>query len=863
MLPQSVSHFEVFEKLGAGGMGTVYRARDIRLNRIVALKFLSPHLCDSETNRRRFLREGRTLSVLSHPHIATVFEVDEDKGIPFLALEYLSGGTLRERIIAANGNVPVATLVTWALGLAEGLAHAHRNGVLHRDVKSTNVIFDSEGRPKLTDFGLAKFTSGTDVSHTDPMVGTIGYIAPELLQGKLADNRSDLFSFGVLLYEATTGKSPFQGDSAARVLQRVLTEIPDPIKSVRPDIAPAMEAIVSRLLEKNPDDRYQSTDEVVRDLGTLRGMWADDQPTVTTLDVSGIAAALPKASTPTRRNWITAAGGLVLLAAGVFGVVESGIFAPATDLTKQHLAVLPFQSSGGENLKAFSDGLTETITGALTNYSGVSLVPAVDARKLTTSEEARREHGVTLVISGTVTEHNGQVKITINLIDAVERKQRRSEEIDGPVNELFDLEDGVVARVTSMLSVRANPQQQEQLAASGSTVSKAQEAFVRGRGYLYRYDQAGNLDRAIQAFEFAKQEDPQFAAAFVGIAECQFRKAAQLREPTLLVAARLSAERALQINPKLASAHIWLGRIFGDQGFLKEAEEKLRAGVRLDPKDPEAYRGLARLYQRAKRPADAESIFKQAIAARPGDWTSYSGLANFYAAQHRYGDAETQFRKVIDLTPDNASGHRNLGTVLQLLGKNQEAERALKQSIDLRPGALAYSNLGAILMMQGRNGEAVGIMESAVKFAAIEQQKEYRIWGNLGDVYWLTKAPPEKSQAAWRAAATIAESQLASKAEDPALLLSMIAKYRAKLGEQQEAQEKIQEAIRLAPANPTVRFQSGMIAALVGNKNQALAELEMAAGLGYATEEISKAPEFAPLKNEPRFQQLLQQFKAH
>ncbi len=207
-------------------MGTVFRARDVRLDRIVALKFLSPHMVDSETNRKRFLREGRTLSALNHPHIATVFEVDEDKGIPFLALEFLSGGTLRDRIVSAEGKLPLTTIVAWALALSEGLAHAHRNGVLHRDVKSTNIIFDAEGRPKLTDFGLAKFSSGLDASHADPMVGTIGYIAPELLQGKQADQRSDLFSFGVLLYEAATGKSPFQGDSAARVLQRVLNEDP-------------------------------------------------------------------------------------------------------------------------------------------------------------------------------------------------------------------------------------------------------------------------------------------------------------------------------------------------------------------------------------------------------------------------------------------------------------------------------------------------------------------------------------------------------------------------------------------------------------------------------------------------------------
>jgi tetratricopeptide (TPR) repeat protein len=589
-------------------------------------------------------------------------------------------------------------------------------------------------------------------------------------------------------------------------------------------------------------------------------MWSDDRATITTLDAKSAVGGVAN-STPSRGRWMAIAGALVLLVAAAFGILNSGFFAPP-DLSKNHIAVLPFLSEGGnEDQKVFSDGLTESITNTLTNNEGLSVVPAIDAQKLETPDDAKSRFGATLVLSGSVRRRGEQVRVTINLIDTSAHRQIKSEQIDWPVNKLFDLDQGVLARVAGMLRLSASPQQQEQLAASGSQVAAAQEAFVRGRGYLYRYDKEGNLDSAIQSFETATRLDREFASAYVGLAECHFRKYIQLKQKSFLESSRLSGERALELNPKLASAYVWLGRALAESGQHKDAEAKLLAGVKLDPRDASGFRGLASLYQMENRIADAENAFKQAIAASPGDWTNYSGLASFYSARQRHLDAAAQFRKVIELTPDNPMGYRNLGGLLLQLGNHAEAEVMMKKALDLRPTALAFSNLGALLMMEGRNAEAVPVMESAASLAPAEQPREYRIWGNLGDAYWLSKAPPEKSRAAWKKAVEIAEAQVAAKPPN-ATLLARIAKYQAKLGNTAEARATIQQAIKLEPSNATVRFQSGIIATLRGDKVRALEELYLAAGLGYPTGEIEKTPELAPLKEEAVFQQLLQQYKA-
>ena len=850
MLGQTVSHFEVQEKVGEGGMGAVYKARDTRLDRVVALKFLSPRLVDSPEERQRFRQEGRALSALSHPHVATVYEVDETDGTPFLALEYMAGGTLRSRVAEAKGRLPVANVMQWAIELAEGLAHAHKHGIVHRDVKSSNVMFDSEGRVKLTDFGLAKITSTDEPSSKGAVGGTVGYTAPERLQGEHADQRSDLFSFGVVLYEAATGKMPFAGESAGEIINKILTAAPVPVTSVRPELPAGFEMVVIRLLQKRPEDRYQRAGDVAHDLRVLGAPSA--AASTVTLPATRAVTRWP------RRRWIAA---VALVCLTMLAWVSSG---PVKRWwrswwlpERKNVAVLPFRNIGGDaSQEAFCDGLTETLTTALTKHGSFSVVPATDARRLDSAESARREFGVNLVIAGSVQRRGDQVRVIINLIDAAQRRQIDSEPLDWPVKRLFELEDAVLSKIADLLNVLWSQQEPSLLAAGASQLPSAYDAYLRGRGLVYRWDKAGNLDRALQEFEAAVQQDPRFALAYLGLAEAYLRKYQPLKDTAILEAARSAAERALQLNPQLASAHVWHGRILAESGKQTEAVTELQTAVGLDARDPAAYRELANVYRMQRRFSDAERVFKQAVAARPGDWMGHSYLAIFYSSQQRHQEAESQFRKVIELTPDNPIGYRNLAAVLIRLGKNREAEEMLRKAVALRPLARTYSNLGTLLMLQGRYADAVPAMEKAAEIGSRETPREYRIWGNLGDAYWLAKSPPEKAQAAWRRALEIAESQLTATAGD-AELLSFLAKYHAKLGDRPKSLERIAAAIRLAPSSATVRYQAGLVYALLGENDRALTELAAAVNLKYSVEEIGQAPELMPLRQDRRFQELI------
>jgi serine/threonine protein kinase len=263
-----VSHYEILEQIGEGGMGVVYKARDTQLDRLVALKLLPPRLLDSAQARRRFAEEARVISALNHPAIATIYEVAEDGGAPVLVLEYLPGGTLRDRI--GGTPFPVTELVSYGLQVAEGLGYAHRHGILHRDVKPENLLFTTEGRLKITDFGLARFDDARTVTMHAGISGTLTHIAPEAVRGARPDCRADIFALGVVLYEMAAAQPPFQGENAAAVLYRIVHVPPVPIRSIRADLPEALENVVSRMLAKDPRLRYQTMDEVAADLIRLR-----------------------------------------------------------------------------------------------------------------------------------------------------------------------------------------------------------------------------------------------------------------------------------------------------------------------------------------------------------------------------------------------------------------------------------------------------------------------------------------------------------------------------------------------------------------------------------------------------------------
>jgi serine/threonine-protein kinase len=851
---QIVGHYEVEELIGQGGMGSVYRARDLSLDRLVALKFLSPALAGSTEARARFLREGRALSSLSHPHIATVYEAGESGGTPFLALELLPGGTLRSRLKNAQGAgalLEISAVLRWAQGLAEGLAHAHRHGIIHRDVKPGNILFDAEGRIKLTDFGLARRTSGDDLSESGRIAGTFGYMSPEQIEGRPADHRSDQFSFGVVIYEMATGVAPFSGSTPGEVTSQVLRHHPPPPSSVRPDLPDRFDNLIDRLLAKKPENRFESTGDLANQLRALQSLSKDasgDAPTIT-----------DQIARRSNRRWLVAALAClaVLLVALAWNPARKWIAGWSVPATK-HIAVLPFRNIGGDAAQeSFCDGLTETLTSTLSKHGRFSVVPPTESRSLRSAEEARQLFGVNLVIYGSVQRRGENVRLILSLIDPQSRRQIDAEPLDWPAARLFEIEEGMMNKVGDLLNLVLNEPEPSVLNAGASQLPGAYDAYLRGRGYLYRFDRAGNLERARQQFERATSLDPQFAAAFAGLAETNLREARMKRDPLLAEAARNDAGRAREISPRLAQAQIVLGGALAELGNPAGAAAALEEAARLDSRDPAVYRELGRLYWLQNRHGDAERVYRRALVERPGDWLSYQFAAQFYASRHRLDEAERLFRRAIELTPDNHAAYQNLGALLIRAGRLRQGEEMTKRALSLNPTSVSFSNLAALYMYEGRYREAVHPAEEAARLAPSDYPAEYRIWGNLGDAYWLAGEPPDKSNQAWTTARDLA-AQLVTRTPDNALYRAHLAKYEAKLGRSAEALRLASAAAQLRPDDAAVRFQCGITLAVAGRHPDALAHVEAAIAKGYPIDEARRSPELAPMRNLPRFLQLVQ-----
>lgn len=734
-------------------MGVVYRALDVKLERTVALKFLPEHVVSSSDDKERFLREARTASSLDHPNIGVIHGLEETgNGRSFIVMAYYAGETLAHKM--RRGPLPVAEAVDIAIQIGEGLTAAHAGTVVHRDIKPSNVILTQSGVAKIVDFGLARLTSSTGSTHSISTAGTIGYMSPEQTIGKLVDQRTDIWSLGIVLAEMVTGKNPFLRDSPSATIFAILNEPPRPMDEIPLDLL----RVIYRALSKEPSTRYQSCREMVADLKDFRSR-LDPAATVsgTSSRTSSMTAELrQQIEQATRPIWSTAATPAPrwhrwLASVGVAAVVLAvlSFLPPVRDSVagwfshqEEHVAVLPFENVSNDPAnEAVSAGLMDSLAGRLTNLEvgkqSLWVVPTseVRRRKIADPGSALRELGATVVVEGSLRRDGQMIHLTVNLVNTKNLRQIGSVTLEDRAGDFTSLEDEAVARVAKLMRIEVTP---EMLRATGGAVNAgAYESYLKALGYTQRYDKPGNLDLAIAALDNAVKADPRFALGFAQLGEA-YRLKYQLDKNTKWIEEALAnCQKAEQLNDRLPVVYVTLGHIHRNTGKYDLALQEYQRALQLDPRSADAVIGLAESHDSAGRPADAEAAYRKAIALRPDSWDAYNYLGNFLYDHQRYDEAIAQFRRAIELTPDNAPLYLNLASVYIDMGDPKhyaEAEQLLRKSIALEPSYPAYTNLGYLYIQQQKYAEAAEAEEKALQL----NDKDYQTWGNLMLAYeWL------------------------------------------------------------------------------------------------------------------------------
>ena len=643
--------YEIVSTLGAGGMGEVYRARDTRLGREVAIKVLPEAVALDPARLRRFEQEARSASALNHPNIVTIYDVGREGGISYIAMERIEGASLRERL--AGGPLPVRSALDVGSQIASGLAKAHAVGLVHRDLKPENVMITSDGLVKILDFGLAKLSAApsaaelashlpTETRATEPgvILGTVGYMSPEQAGGLSLDFRSDQFSLGVILYEITTGVRPFQRSTAVETLAAILQTDPPPLGAVNPGTPEALRTIVHRCLSKEPDGRYASTRDLARDLFELR----DRAP-------SSEAPAAARAPVSHRRGVALAAGALllVLAAAGIWIARRQQRPAAAAAGGQRSIAILPFQNFGGRpEDEYFSDGMTESLITDLAKVKGLLVIARnsvftyknhnVDVRRVGEDLHVR------YVLEGSVQRAGGSVRVNAQLIDATSGYHVWAEKYDRPLKDLFALQDDLSARIVQSLQAAIGGSAGPGPAPTSNL--EAYDAFLRGRYYFNQFDWA-RKDESIPLLEKAVALDPGFAQAHAALASSYAKKAFEGdSDGSWRSKSTAEIEKALALDPNLPQAYVARGGLAWtlDNGFPHEqSAADFHRAIDLNPGYDRAHAALAGLYYHVGLFERALAEYRIALRTDPHDLDSLYRIPRIHLYQQKFTEALAEF----------------------------------------------------------------------------------------------------------------------------------------------------------------------------------------------------------------------------
>ena len=865
MIGETILHYKILEKLGEGGMGVVYLAEDTKLKRQVAIKFLPKQISSDAEERKRFEIEAQAAAALNHPNITTIHAIEESGDAIFIVMEYIDGTELKDKI--KSGPLPLDEAVSVAIQIAKGLTAAHGKGIIHRDIKASNIMITKDGNVKIMDFGLAKIGKGSQVTKLGTTIGTIAYMSPEQTRGESLDQRTDIWSFGIVLYETLTGGQPFKGAYDQAIIYSILNVEPEYDK-----IPQELSEILKKTMAKSPSDRYQKAGEMLSDLKVLRG---DSSAKSGSRETPAI-----KPVRKSKTKWIISFAAIIIIAAfSIYYFLFNKNEAPSIKPPgKEMIVVMPFQNLGSQDEKYFADGVTDEITSKLASIENIGVISTSSAEKLAKAnksiQEIGKELGVDYILNGSIRwaksgKNESRVRITPQLIRVSDNTITWSDSYDKVLNDIFAVQNEIAQKVVDQLggSIGNNQFQKE---TPPTTNLNSYDFYLKGLSYEARGSYAkSDIQNSINLFKKAIELDPEFAQAYAYLSRGQ----ASMywfyydRSEKNVNDAFDNARKSLKLNPNIAEAHLAFGYYYywcklDYNSAIKEFTDALK----IQPNNATVFFSLGVVYRRMGNFDLAIQNMSKGYSLDPLSNELSRNLGETYGLVRDYNKAISQYKRVIELSPDMSLPKAELAQIYTLKGDLRTAAEIMNNISDENYLDIMKNQKAFVYILEKRFDEAINELKAKNKPFEVGQFRYTPLDQMLGLIYWC-KNDKVQSKKYFESSRNQLENMLKSSPQDERIHSSLGITY-AGLGIKDKAISEGKKGIELLPLEKEAyrgyyrQLDMAIIYTLLGDNDKALKQIDYILSIPgeFSVNLLKLDPLYDSLRNLPDYKAIVSKY---